>query len=226
MRLWVLFSVFLGSAWAEARDLPCYLDVRVYDPEGNPLAFEVGGVVIEDIGVDILNTKAPEFQAAKVELDGSRIRYHSAVHGGPARYIISLRSEDGEPLTIPVYLGECKGRRSVIKGSVNSNLDAIGASYRGRLTGCRFDGDWWVRATPLFFPLDYQYSSGVGDGPNWMPEGEVDGETGAFTVNAISGVRHLLIVGKGRDPVHVFARQTRNGDLADVGTVDLAGRCP
>jgi hypothetical protein len=40
------------------------------------------------------------------------------------------------------------------------------------------------------------------------------------------GVRHLLVVGKDNQALHVIGFDVTLGKVSDVGVVDLSGKCP
>lgn len=58
-------------------------------------------------------------------------------------------------------------------------------------------------------------------------DGCLEPTTGEFTIRTRRGVRHMIVVGKGKDSVKVFAANLiAESPIADMGEFDLSGSCP
>jgi hypothetical protein len=85
----------------------------------------------------------------------------------------------------------------------------------GQLKGCNFDGDWWVRAVPMFggqdklFVIDGYVSSG-----------------GKFSLTLAYSVRHLIVIGKGKKPIKVLGVDVTTDQPIDAGLIDVGNQCP
>lgn len=95
--------------------------------------------------------------------------------------------------------------------------DMVGGGFVGHLSGCEFTGDWWVRAMPMFGP----------PGEAWAYDGHIR-SNGDFTLGGkMPGVRHMLVVGKGKQAIKVVALDVAVGITRnDAGNIELGGTCP
>ncbi len=204
-----------GMAGAEEPRPPCILDVPVYGPFGDRLPFRVTRVTPVgaegDKSFDLLSTKVDGIIATS---NGDRIFFPSDRILG--RFIeVTLEGPKSARITTKVALMECRQRRSLFFGQSDLGFDVNGVGIRGRLSGCRFTGDWWVRAVPMF------------GGPEGAPvtDGYVLSD-GSIVLTVGPGVRHLVVVGKGKQPLRVMGVDITVGKLHDIGLVDLSNSCP
>ena len=110
----------------------------------------------------------------------------------------------------------CPQRTSLRYGNAEGYGDAAFVTVSGRLKGCHFSGDWWVRAMPQFGPTAHEE----------VPEAYVNDDGTFAVVGAMSGSRHAFVVGRGADAIKVFSLNVVEVRPNTAGTVDLTGLCP
>jgi hypothetical protein len=209
-----LLSVTLAVASGCAA-LPkvCVLDLPVYDPVGARLRFTVTKVAAADKpDVNLLKT-APEL----VTSDGDRVLFRAdpdKLYGRTA--LITLEGSAGQIVMKSITLLGCPQRASHTFGRADSGLDVSSVTVVGRLSGCRFVGDWWIRVVPMF------------GGPDRVSviDGSV-GPDGSFRLSVTpDGVRKILVVGKGKVPIKAIGFNETIGRENNLQTVDVRGSCP
>jgi hypothetical protein len=211
--LWLAF----GSAGAAQET--CVVEVPVYNESGSRLAFRVTRVSPKSDREMNLLTAVPQYVSA----EGDKVVFRTDSLPKDSlrerRVLITLEDPGGHTVVRPVILRECPQRASVRFGqSERPVADVAAVAVRGHLTGCKFDGDWWVRALPMFGGT-HPWEDAINDG-YVKPDGTFD-----FTVNA-EGVRHLMVVGKGKDPIKAVGFDVTLGENSDLGSIDLRGQCP
>lgn len=212
----VFLSLVLATCLSgQSGGLECSLEFRGFDTLGQARNdFEL-------IAVDLPGDEEYYIESASslkkkgMVIDGPNIRF-SPDHVGPEP--VSFGLQYGPDLTefrsINVELASCLQRQTVFLGRLGYEMADAGYSIsRGRLKGCEFDGDWWVRVDPLF-------------GPGSSYESDVEPETGLFTVVSATWVRHVVLVGKGGSPVKAFTIDGNAYPPEDLGSFDLGGDCP
>jgi len=115
-----------------------------------------------------------------------------------------------------MVVASCRLRTSLFFGESDKGVDVSGVWVTGRLSGCKFVGDWWVRAAPMFGGHDRVH----------VVDGYVESDGTFWLVLEVYGVRHLLIVGKGKEPLKVIGVDVTIGQNIKLGVVDLSGQCP
>ena len=216
MRHLAFFAVMIGLAatagCADDPRPPCFLELPVYDPTGNQLDFRVTGVVKEgDKTADFLRTQG-EF---RMTVSGDRVYFPKRLANG-LRVEVTLENKKGRKIIQRVPLLSCEQRTTVRYGQSDSGADVFVSTAEGRLSGCRLDGDWWVRSMPMF---------GTPDDSAAM-QGYVRRSDGFFRVFAPSGERLIVVVGKGKEPIKMLAVNVTAGAKNAIGVVDLSGSCP
>jgi hypothetical protein len=98
---------------------------------------------------------------------------------------------------------------------MDSNADARAITVRGRLTGCSFGKEWWIRYVAMFDV----------DGATLTRDGFIDRGGGVTMTAPDRGVRTILIVGRGRLPVKAIAVDLMSGLVSDFGVVDVSEGC-
>ncbi len=212
----VVLHFLLTCAAQDAQCLPpCFVHVPVYDASGNRLQqFSVSSVTFEGaVGIDLRTISDPRY---RVEVRHDKIYFHKELIGRRP-LIVTLTSSQKNRLSGRIPLTACRLRRSLEAGPpLDSGLDVAWSTVTGHFSGCRFVGDWWVRAVPLF---GSQEAARIHDG-------FVAGD-GAFSLSSnFTGERHIIVVGRGKYPAKAFAADFREGSNTDVGTIDLRGSCP
>jgi len=194
----------------------CWIDLPVYDETGVRLPYWVESVVPKEVAEKERND--PGWLARngfKPRISGCRV--FGLTPG--LRYVASFRDSNGENLKREfALLYTCVQRASQVvvtrpeKGSIG---DVAHDQLDGRLEGCTFDGDWWVRIAPIHGQDERTY------------EGAVKSE-GTFAVPGnYSTSRYALLIGHERDIVATFAIDVRYANQPiQLGTFNLAGSSP
>ena len=205
----------LGFLHCAAALPPCFVELPVYDPEGNKLSFRLTSAIVPaDEGgtaMDLRSTTDNEYRSTVV---GDRLYFPLEAM---IQTLMSLTFEDNEGNQIRerVALVTCEQRTSFRYGTKDSGIDG-GTELRGRVAGCAFSGDWWVRAMPMFGGFEGGSSC----------EGFVRPTDGVFSLMGMFGERQIVVFGKGKRPVKAVAADVVQGDVNDMGVVDLRGSCP
>lgn len=210
-------------------ELPeCFVEFAAYDNAGKDLEnWQVTGITElvrfsrENETVDLLATDELEFRPVIV---GKRIYFHKRwISLDPWR--VELRNGEGQSVEKEITLYSCEQQREsfVVDENLPTGDMAVDWFERsGRLKGCSLDKDWWIRSSPLFaIPprIDPDLFSTF--------DGTIEAATGEFTIRARFGVRHMLVVGRGNEPVKVFAVNLDAGSADhDLGEFDLSDACP
>jgi hypothetical protein len=213
MSLGLLLSLAPHSLAQEPQPA-CVLEVPVYDPSGGRLAFRVIRVSPADHkDIDLLSTDHAEIRATA---SGDKIFFSSKRVVG-REIQVTLQDPKGATVNTQFIVTSCRLRRSLFRGRSETGADVSGINVTGRLAGCNFEGDWWVRALPMF---------GGHDGSVFAVDGYVQPD-GAFSMLLEDyGVRHLLVIGKGKQPSKVIGFDATAGKSADLGVINLSGTCP
>lgn len=212
LALLLLINMDCGEAGQEA----CVMELRVYDGFGNRLEFRVTRVSPEDKPEINLLTKVPKYITStgdRLSFTGRSFTEHS-LRGRVV--VITLEDAKGRKVVKPVVLLDCPQRISIRYGQSDLGIDVDSVPVTGRVSGCRFVGDWWVRVLPMFGAQNRDY----------VVNGYVQSD-GTFRLSAAAeGVRHLLVIGKGKQPIKVIGFDVTLGKTSDIGVVDLSGQCP
>lgn len=213
LSLLILAVLLAGNiSCADTRRPPCVLEVPVYGPTGSRLDFRIIAVTREDDKkADFL--KAPA--EARMTVDGNRLYFPRGAANG-LRIAITLENKGGKRTIESVPLLACEQWVTVRYAEVDSGADVFISSAEGRLSGCPLDGDWWIRTVPMFGTPDVSK----------VLQGYIRRSDGFFRIHSISGERLLVVVGKDKNPVRVFAVDVTAGGKNEIGIVDLAGSCP
>jgi hypothetical protein len=200
-------------AHAHAAQENCIIDFPVYDPFGARLEFNVSRVSPEgNANINVLSAK-PTIMTSK----GNQVFFSDRRLVGRT-LVVLLDGPKGAQISTQTVITACRLRHSLFFGRSDAGPDVNGITVNGRLSGCRFVGDWWVRAVPIFGGHE-----GWGD---YAVDGFVESD-GSFTlVLGPLGVRRLLIIGHGKDPIKVVAIDVTQGKMADAGAIDLSKDCP
>jgi hypothetical protein len=216
LALLVTVAQLVVPARAEGSLPACSLNVPVYDPKGAKLAFRIATVTPEgNDGIDLLTIQQKEYRVA---VRGDTLYFQAGLIG-KRRLTLVMQDESGKRITTHVSLMHCQQRMSVEYGVLSSlgTGDVAWSTVSGRLTGCNLAGDWWIRALPMF----------GGQGSQIIHEGFIRSSDGTFwIVSSVHGERHIIVVGKDRQPVKAFAFDVVEGARNDTGVIDLTGLCP
>ena len=219
-----------GTGNAQATNPECFVELPVFDPLGVKVPFQIiEARAHEDDGPNLL--ASPREDGPRIgESDrlyfprtwiGSGLVYVTlkAVHQEKLKEALGL-TRLGRPLTLKASLviSSCQQRTSLRVGEKDTNFDVMGSMIEGRIGGGQVDGDWWIRAMPMF----------GGHNERSVYEGFIHPTDGSFSLTAhMRGERHILIVGKGRHPLTAIGVDvTAGGGKTDVGVLDLSAKCP
>jgi hypothetical protein len=209
----LLLLLLLATGRAEPGDSypQCFLEIPVYGATGERLDFRVVTVTPERERVDLLTAKEQEF---RVMVRGDRLYFPKSLIG-KRPLDITVADRKGIRMTRTVALTDCEQRMSFEHGEQDSGADVGWQTVRGRISGCKLVGEWWIRAMPMF---------GGHEGPTF--EGYIRPADGSFSLSCSRGERHIIIIGKGQQPIKTFGTNVIGGGKNDIGTVDLSGLCP
>jgi hypothetical protein len=206
--LWFTCSSLFSASGSE-----CFVGVPVYDGLGNKLPFVISGVFkAGERGLgDLLQLQDKRYGLRAV---GERLYFNQPAIG--AELDVKLSGPSGATTTTQVAINACRQRSSVQYGQLDSGADVRTSTLTGHLSGCKVDGDWWIKAMPMFG----EYAQmGAYDG--------IIGADGVFEIVAsMRGGRYIVVVGKDREPVKAFSAEISVGAKNLVGTVDMRGFCP
>lgn len=190
----------------------CVVQVPLYNYDGRRAAATIVRVSpTERPDVNLLSGTLP---GAKFTVAGDRLSFPKALLQQSVR--VTFQNPQGQTSggTLPLFT--CRQRTSFLWGFGKSTLDVNSTTVEGRLRGCLFTGDWWVRAMPIFGGHNYQA----------VFEGAVDANGAFWLAGGMMTERHLIIVGREREPVKALAYDVLEGGKNNIGTVDLSGACP
>lgn len=212
MLLWLFLAMLANQTYAQESQQSCFVEIPVFDARGNPLPFEIKSVMSEQGDINLLTTEQKDYRmtAYRDKL------YFSERLLGRSGFDITLEYEKRK-LRTRIALMACQQRTSLQYGSLDTGADVAWSVVKGRVSGCQFSGEWWIRAVPMF---------GGHEGISYH-EGYIHPADGAFhIVSSMGGGRHIVVIGKGKDPVRVVGFDVFIGGKNEMGTVDLAGTCP
>jgi len=202
----VLLTLQFSAACARAQAARprCFIDLPVFDSAGAPLLFKVTTLTSGDPGLDSFTRQAV--------LDGNRIYFPERLVSAGVLHV-TLTNSRGRNLKTSLDLTSCRQRTSLQYGQMDTGMDVGISSISGRIAGCQMDRNWWVRAMPMFGG-HIEYST---------YEGYIDPTSGSFTITArMRGERHILVIGKWRDPVKVLGVNVTSGaGRSEVGEIQL-----
>ena len=198
---------------AQEPSAPCVVEIPVYGPSGDRLSFQIESVSPQgNANVNLLSVTNNELKTT-AKLD--RIAFSSGKIVGRS-IEVTLRGPNSAVIKTSFMVASCRLRWSLFYGKSETGADVWGIGVTGQLKGCNFDGDWWVRAVPAF---------GGHDGANLI-DGYVEGDGKFWLVLGNYGVRHFLVIGKGKEPIKVMGLNVTAGKAAQAGVINLKGLCP
>jgi hypothetical protein len=204
-------SIIGGTQCLGAAESGCRLETPVYDAFGKRLAAKV--VRISPDGKPMIDLLSSTPKLATVHSQDILFIDRSLL-----RHVINVTVEYGKGRMFlqPILLAQCPQRSSIRVGESETYGDFAFVSLQGQASGCGFDGDWWIRAMPMF-----------GSVPSVAAlEGYLERD-GSFKLSGqMHGERHLLIFGRGEYPVMSVGVNVTIGKLNDVGIISLGSSCP
>ena len=214
MSTWVIVCITGPLACAVEDRPPCFVDLPVYDATGNRLPFRVISVAARGDGKEVDLTREPN-REDRLRIEGSRVYFpRRAITGYRVRVV--LEDAQGNRVVKRIPLLACRQQAPLQFGQLDTGADVGWTVVSGRLIGCQLSADWWVRAMPIFTGPDHAASY----------VGYVDPKNGSFWLAVQKGVRHIIVIGAGRDPVKTLAANVTVGVKNDIGVVNLEDSCP
>jgi hypothetical protein len=207
-----LLAVFSISGYGQAQiQQTCVLDLSVFDPVGVRLSFSITSVRLQGTGPNFKDD--PKLLARVQGTNKDQLSLPSDwISWGVVE--ITLRDPQGHTLKTDVPLYGCRQKVTLRYGINDTNQDIRIATIYGRLVGCRFDSSWWIRAAPMFGLAGVAHDGYIR-------------EDGSFDLTAnMQGERHIVIVGKGTQPlITTAANVISGGGRTDIGMIDLGKVC-
>jgi len=208
----IVFLICSENSRTQTQFTPCAVAIRVYSPSGNLLPFKIIQVTPTRGHVGNLLTA----KNANVALSDNDLTILFPSNRILTREIeVLLQDERKRTLTTRFIVNSCPLRRSLFAGASPIIADTTGFAVSGQLKGCNFDGDWWVRALPMFGGQDKLF----------VVDGYVS-PSGKFSLALVYGVRHLIIIGKGKKPIKVLGVDVSTDQPIDAGLIDISNQCP
>lgn len=201
----------LCTSCAAGQQADCSVYLPVYDGVGNRVHVRIGAVIRQD------QSREDLLRRGVVRVDEQSLIHFPRALIQSGLLSITLIDDAGRSFKRTLIITSCKQRSSYQYGELDTEFDVSNSSLDGRLEGCDFVGDWWVRLSPMF-------------GTNMMTEpleGRIDPGTGTFSITGpMIGGRHIVTVGKEKDIVLSFSTNIIMGGRNESQTINLLGRCP
>jgi hypothetical protein len=213
-----LFGWGTGCSWIEHRfavEKKCVCEFRVYSWDGQLLPFRVSSVTLAEGSVN-----GDRWQR-HVEIQGSRTWFPAGTVGVQIR--VQMSDGAGRTLDRQVPIGSCDQRTSFLYGSEDKAQHDAAFEISGRLTGCKLNADWWVRALDMYGEMTARQHPSAG-----MPkarDGFLDFATGVFSIPAGSPGPQIVVVGMEKDPLIGVVAGTVERRRGDLGTIDISSFC-
>jgi len=210
---WAALLLLCSSSHAHGQEKECVVQFSVYDPVGASLDFHITRVSPPSDAKENVLSKEPRVMTTRANL----LLFSDRRFLGRTLDVL-LEGPNGAQITTRTVLTACRLRRSLFFGKSDLGPDVNGIAVSGRLSGCQFAGDWWVRAVTMF--------GGHEGSADYAVDGYVESD-GSFTlVLGPLGVRRLLVVGHGKEALKVTAVDVTQGKSSNVGVIDLKDSCP
>jgi hypothetical protein len=188
----------------------CFVELPGYNEFGAPITAEVASVTVGEDKTDLTKSVTKEHQ---VVVDRHRIYFDRSLIGG--RPIdVGVKGQSGRQIIVSVALTACQQRNSVQFGRQDAGADVAWTNVTGALSGCKINGDWWVRATPMF-----------GSQGQKAYEGYIS-PAGNFSIDVELGVRHLFVIGRAEEPIKTVAFNVVAGRRNIIDKIDVTKECP
>jgi hypothetical protein len=197
----------------ECKDIA--IEVPVYDEQGNRLQYLVESVIPTKYAKEEQNEPGwLAMHGFKPTIDGVRVSGLS-----PGEYSVTLRGSPGARVKRQITVFQsCFQRHSQVvvhatpRGSIG---DVEHDAVDGRLTGCSFRGDWWVRLVPVQGQGERSYEGPV------LTDGRFE------VPSHLMAARYALLIGFERDVIRTTMVNLRPSDKnTRIEQIDLKALCP
>lgn len=210
----VITAIALVSAASACAQFDCSVEMPVYDQFGKRLAFRIASVrpaaVKSEVDVDrrVVGSYRVAASGAAIEFAKMWLRTDG--------FVAKLVGPDAATVEVKVPVGVCRYRQSTVYGRNDTGADVNYSVISGRITGCKLEGDWWVRAVPMFGGGKFVGSF----------EGFVDRASGGFELAAsMSGQRHIILLGRGSDIIRTVSINVAVGGVNQSAPIVLGADC-
>ena len=196
----------------------------VYDSNGNRIIFSIEKAVDVISGKDVLLYPG----AAKLGRDHDTIMFQNESMAFDRKYLLTLnklapvqisdrQSVRNRHFTSEILISGCSQRISIVSPpALTGMVDSVGLFAIGRVVGCKIDGDWWVRAYPMF---GTESSIAAVEG-SIQPDGN-------FRIRGFMlGQRAIVFVGMGKHALKVLSADLHEETFNDLGTLEMGATCP
>jgi hypothetical protein len=205
------FFLLMALGCASDDNHSCFVEVPIYNAVGERMPLSVTKITLASHTPNLLTIPEPEY---RFKIVGDRIFFPSQAINNWIKITLNV---NGGVITRRIALMACHQRTSLRDGQRDSGADVSTTSVTGRLVGCRFQGDWWIRATPMF---------GAHEDPASY-EGYISPRDGFFSfTSSMRGERHIVVVGRNKTPVKAFAFDVVVGGANRIGDLNLREVCP
>lgn len=195
----------------------CFVELPVYGPDGELRKFSVRSVRTLETKTELLSATREE---DRVVVGQDRI-YLPQKWVRSALEVVLEGTDPMQRVPAPVRIkaiievAACEQRTTLRTGVMDSNRDIGVTSIAGRVTGCRIDHTWWVRALPMFGGHDRMSTY----------DGYIKADGSFQVVGMLQGERHIVIFGRGVLPLKVVAFNVTGNASNSVETVDVSDLC-
>ncbi len=210
----LLFIILSAASISHAE---CYLDINIYDPNGNKLNYQIDDVYLhkENIRKSILHK---DIDGIKAESKNNRLFINdSNIVGGIDLEVRLLNKITNDKINRIVNFNSCNGLVSFFSDHESSvdSADVFGLRVHGKLIGCKFDNSWWIKIISLFNdPAGNSFEEGA-----ISISGQFD-----FLIPP-SGRRKMIIIGQGKRPIKAFSTNATVPMDINLGTINLSNLC-
>jgi hypothetical protein len=203
--MFVFFGILIGNLFGAPH---CRLTLPLFDEIGRPIDKTVLEIRGEGRNENLIGPPHSIFS-----IRGGEIIFPAKVIGRTINVV--MMSAKGKVYKWVVVMA-CIQRTSLQTGQSDAGPDVSWSRASGVFSGCALHGDVWVRMVPMF-----DSHKGLNH------EGVVEGRTGQFSITSnFSGERHILILGRGKDPIAVFGVNLTVGRDNPLGEFKLNRPCP
>ena len=169
-------TIFTGLLSAASSTLPCFVDLPLYDAQGNRLAFAVVKVTALEPPEkgDLLKSSGPHRMVWK----DNRLYFSQGIPvTGLELTLDGGRDGQGRSMRFirKIELFACQQRTSLQHGNREAGVDVSGTVIKGRIYGCPLDDAWWIRALPMY---------GAQDRPTVVYDGYLRKSDGSFEIRS------------------------------------------
>ena len=210
----VALGLTYGSTLSAAESQSCYVDILAYDAYGHRLPPVKIVSVKTTSKEDMLALRTPIGRFVVASSPTSRLYFPRQAPLPSADLVFGFVDASGKRHAEGITLLSCRSQVAVSLGQQETGADVSGSVIRGKLTGCSFSDEWWIRAFPMYGgQLTTTFTGSIIDGNFEI-------------IGGMKGVRSVIVIGFRKEPVKTFATNLlAGGSPNDLGTIDLSLYC-